>query len=66
MYQGFGLFVLGIAFAFTSDWIFLALPLGALVMHVGVVLREERNLEAKFGDDYRRYKGEVPRYGWPV
>jgi protein-S-isoprenylcysteine O-methyltransferase Ste14 len=34
------------------------------VLHYGVVLREERYLERKFGDDYRRYKASVPRYGW--
>ena len=29
MYQAFGLFVLGVAFAFASDWMFLLLPLAA-------------------------------------
>lgn len=66
IYQGFGLFVLGLAFAFASDWTFLLFPVGVLVMHFGVVRREERYLEAKFGDDYRNYKARVPRYGWPV
>ena len=66
IYQGFGLFILGVAFAFASDWIFLALPLGALVMHYGVVRREERYLAAKFGDAYAAYRDAVPRYGWPV
>ena len=66
IYQAFGLFVLGLAFAFASDWMFLLLPLGALVIHFGVVRREERYLAARFGDDYRRYCARVPRYGWPV
>jgi protein-S-isoprenylcysteine O-methyltransferase Ste14 len=66
MYQAFALFVLGLAFALASDWMFLLLPLGALVMHFGVVRREERYLEGKFGDDYRRFKDNVPRYGWPI
>jgi len=33
-----------------------------LVMHLGVVLREEHYLEGKFGDEYRKYKAEVARY----
>jgi protein-S-isoprenylcysteine O-methyltransferase Ste14 len=66
MYQAFGLSALGVAFAFASDWIFLLLPIGALMIHFGVVRREERYLAAKFGDDYRTYCAKVPRYGWPV
>jgi protein-S-isoprenylcysteine O-methyltransferase Ste14 len=66
MYQAFGLFALGLAFAFGSDWIFLLLPFGAIVMHFGVVRREERYLAGRFGDDYRQYCARVPRYGWPV
>jgi protein-S-isoprenylcysteine O-methyltransferase Ste14 len=66
IYQGFGLFVVGVAFATASDWTFLALPLGVLAMHFGVVRREERYLAEKFGEDYLRYKDMVPRYGWPV
>ena len=42
------------------------LPFGALIMHFGVVRREERYLAAKFGDDYRQYCAKVPRYGWPI
>jgi protein-S-isoprenylcysteine O-methyltransferase Ste14 len=66
MYQAFGLFILGLAFAFASDWTFLLLPFGALIIHFGVVRREERYLEARFGEDYRRLKESVPRYGWPL
>jgi protein-S-isoprenylcysteine O-methyltransferase Ste14 len=66
MYQAFGLFVLGFAFAFGSDWMFLGTPLAALIMHFGVVRREERYLAAKFGESYRDYRARVPRYGWPV
>ena len=64
MYVGMGLVVLGIVIAFAFEWTLFALIVGALVMHFGVVLREERYLERKFGEDYRRYKASVPRYGW--
>ena len=37
-----------------------------LVLHYGVVLREERYLEAKFGAPYLAYKQSVPRYGWKL
>ena len=64
MYVGMGLAVIGIVIAFAFEWTLFALVIGALVMHFGVVLREERYLERKFGDDYRSYRASVPRYGW--
>jgi protein-S-isoprenylcysteine O-methyltransferase Ste14 len=39
----------------------LLVPL-ALVIRYGVVAREERYLERKFGDDYLAYKRRVPRW----
>jgi protein-S-isoprenylcysteine O-methyltransferase Ste14 len=54
----------GIAIALASDWTLVLLVPAAFVLHFGVVLREERYLARKFGDDYRRYLAQVPRYGW--
>ena len=65
MYVGAMLLLAGIAVALASDWLAILLVPTALLLHFGVVRREERYLEAKFGEDYRRYKASVPRYGWP-
>ena len=65
MYVALAMLVGGVAVALASDWMLvLVVPMFA-VLHYGVVKREERYLEKKFGDDYRRYKDSVPRYGWP-
>jgi protein-S-isoprenylcysteine O-methyltransferase Ste14 len=34
----------------------------SLVMHLGVVLREERYFEQIFGEQYGQYRSEVRRY----
>lgn len=65
MYVGLGFLVTGIGIALASDWTLVMLAAAALLLHFGVVRREERYLEAKFGDAYRHYKETVPRYGWP-
>ena len=65
MYQGFLLLVLGLAILFRSDWTAIFLIPAALVIHYGVVRREERYLERRFGDSYKAYMAAVPRYGWP-
>src|SRR5438045_461485 len=48
---------------FLNDWItlFFVVPL-ALIMHYGVILREERYLAAKFGEPYLELKREVRRW----
>jgi protein-S-isoprenylcysteine O-methyltransferase Ste14 len=64
MYQGFFLIALGIAVVFRVDGAVLMLIPASLLLHYGVVLREERYLTGKFGDSYRQYMAAVPRYGW--
>jgi protein-S-isoprenylcysteine O-methyltransferase Ste14 len=56
----------GIALIFALDWLVLLIVPSALVLHFGVVSREEKYLEQKFGDKYRRYKISVARYGLGV
>jgi protein-S-isoprenylcysteine O-methyltransferase Ste14 len=66
IYQGFVVLVLGLAILFRSDWTVLLLVPAVLVLHYGVILREERYLEGKFGDVYRTFTQDVPRYGLPL
>lgn len=65
MYVGGTLFLAGLAIALASDWMLVMTIVLAIVLHFGVVKREERYLEAKFGDAYGQYRAKVPRYGWP-
>jgi protein-S-isoprenylcysteine O-methyltransferase Ste14 len=52
----------GIGVATQSPWVLLlTLPL-AVVVHYGVVAREEAYLERRFGDAYRDYKARVRRW----
>ena len=66
MYVGLALIVAGLGIALASDWTLVMLVPSVLMLHFGVVKREERYLEAKFGDAYRQYKARVPRYGIPI
>ena len=64
MYVGGSLALLGIAIGFALDWVILLLVVSLPLVHYGIIRREERYLERKFGDEYRRYKTKVPRYWW--
>jgi protein-S-isoprenylcysteine O-methyltransferase Ste14 len=62
LYLGTTLVYLGLGVAAGSLWaIGLVVPL-LWVINVGVVKREERYLERKFGDAYRDYKARVRRW----
>ena len=65
MYVGGTAALIGLAILLASDWMVVTTVVMVLVLHFGVVQREERYLEAKFGDAYRNYKARVSRYGWP-
>jgi protein-S-isoprenylcysteine O-methyltransferase Ste14 len=65
MYVGLTLFLVATSLALASDWMLVMTIVFVLVIHFGVVKREELYLEAKFGETYRQYKARVPRYGWP-
>lgn len=62
IYLGMFLLYGGIGIAAQSPWILiLTLPL-AILVHYGVVSREEAYLERRFGDAYRDYKALVRRW----
>ena len=62
LYLGMTLVYLGLGVAAASLWaVGLVVPLIG-VINAGVVAREERYLERKFGDAYRAYKARVPRW----
>jgi protein-S-isoprenylcysteine O-methyltransferase Ste14 len=62
IYVAMVLIYAGIGVAVDGPWILgLLVPLVA-VMRYGVIAAEERYMEAKFGDAYRRYKDSVRRW----
>ena len=63
LYTGGTLIMLAIAFVFALDWLLLLILPSVLVLHFGVVRREEVYLERKFGEAYRQYRSSVARYG---
>lgn len=62
LYVGILAALFGVALLFALDWLVLLIIPSCLLLHFGVVMREERYLERKFGDAYRRYRESVPRY----
>lgn len=62
MYLGFTLLYLGVTCWVNSLWPLLALPFIIVVMHWGVIAREEAYLERRFGEDYRQYRERVRRW----
>jgi protein-S-isoprenylcysteine O-methyltransferase Ste14 len=62
IYVGLMLLSVGLALLAGSAWMVLLVIPAAIILRVGVVAREEVYLERKFGDEYRRYVGEVRRW----
>ena len=62
MYVGGLLMLAGIGIAIGADWLLVLVIACALLLHYGVVLREERYLEAKFGDAFRTYAAHTRRW----
>ncbi|HEY7141895.1 MAG TPA: isoprenylcysteine carboxylmethyltransferase family protein [Methylomirabilota bacterium] len=52
----------GIAVLADSGWLALLLAAYVAVLRIGVIAREERYLEGKFGEPYRTYRARVRRW----
>jgi protein-S-isoprenylcysteine O-methyltransferase Ste14 len=62
LYLGVTLLYCGLTLVSNTWWGFVLLVPVLLLIHFGVVAREERYLERKFGDGYREYRARVRRY----
>lgn len=62
LYISLMLMFLGLTLAFNTWWGLVLLVPVLILVHFGVIRREERYLENKFGDGYRRYRDNVRRY----
>ena len=62
MYLARTLLYLGLGLLANALCVFVALLPLLVVMHHGVIKREERYLEGKFGDAYRQYRAAVRRW----
>ncbi|MHA1536474.1 MAG: methyltransferase family protein [Alphaproteobacteria bacterium] len=62
IYLALTLLVAGIGVAVDGIWVIAMLAPTLIVMHYGVIAREERYLEAKFGEVYLAYKRSVRRW----
>lgn len=62
MYIAMAIVQIGFALMFATAWILLMLLPALLVIRYGVIAREERYLERKFGAGYLDYKSRVRRW----
>ncbi len=62
IYIGLTLGYIGLSLVFNSYWPLPFLTLVLVIMHYGVIRREEVYLEELFGQDYREYKVRVRRW----
>jgi protein-S-isoprenylcysteine O-methyltransferase Ste14 len=61
-YLGMALTYIGIAVMSSALWVLVPLPFVLAVIDRGVIAREERYLERKFGEEYLSYKRRVRRW----
>jgi protein-S-isoprenylcysteine O-methyltransferase Ste14 len=61
-YLGMALIYTGIALLTDAPWALVPLPVVLAIVDRGVIAREERYLERKFGDEYLGYRRSVRRW----
>lgn len=61
-YLALTLLYVGVSILLASFWALVLVVPAVLTLTYGVIVREERYLDRKFGDDYRRYKASVRRW----
>ncbi len=61
MYVAWAVGYLGVALIMNALWPLVFLPAGLIATHL-VILREERQLENRYGEDFIRYTNRVRRY----
>jgi protein-S-isoprenylcysteine O-methyltransferase Ste14 len=62
MYVGLILFLIAASILLDNLWILIFTPVFIAIMWKGVIEKEERYLEEKFGDEYTDYKSRVRRW----
>ena len=62
VYLAMALIFFGVELIFNSVWFTPLLVIVLLIIHFGVILREEKYLERKFGNEYLNYKNRVRRW----
>jgi protein-S-isoprenylcysteine O-methyltransferase Ste14 len=62
IYLAFTALHLGLGLWINSAWLLATLLLTLVLISYGVIAREERYLERRFGDEYVRYKAAVRRW----
>ncbi|MEE9247515.1 MAG: isoprenylcysteine carboxylmethyltransferase family protein [Dehalococcoidia bacterium] len=62
MYLALTIVYVGIALSVNALWVLVLVPVALVVISLGVIKREERYLERKFGEEYLGYKARVRRW----
>jgi len=62
LYLSLALFYVGVSLMLNAAWPMILLVPVLVVAQRGIIYREERYLDAKFGDEYRRYRQRVRRW----